>query len=112
MEVLLLVILAGFMLWLIAVVDLIKATDMDMGGRLIIAGALLLFPPIGVLLWLLARQGKLGLAVATTLIVVTVVVVAGVLNSGNFHFSIASQSVQPMQVHQVMEVGGASQSQP
>lgn len=115
MELLLLVLLVGFFMWLIAVVDLIKATDMDLGGRLIIAGALLLLPPIGVLIWLLARQGKVGLAVATTLIVVTVVIIAGVINTGSFHLNIGSSAVQPMQVQRAVqqsvgvESGGSGQ---
>lgn len=107
MEILLLALLAGFMLWLIAVVDLVKATDMDMGGRMILAGALLLIPPVGVLLWLLARQGKLGLVVAVTLIVVTMVIVAGVLTSATFQFG----RVSSVQVQHSMQ-GLAAPSQP
>ena len=51
MEVLLLIILAGFVLWLVAVADLIRATEMEQTARIILAAVLLLAPPVGVLLW-------------------------------------------------------------
>lgn len=105
MEIVILVVAAGFVLWLMAVVDLIGATDMDPVGRLIVAGALLFVAPVGVLLWLIVRKGRLGLMVATLLVVGTVALFAGVFATASWRFGSvqSSPSVQRMEV-----VGGAA----
>ncbi len=50
--------------WTAALVDLIHATEMESTGRLILALAVLIAPPLGILLWMGVRGGRAGALVA------------------------------------------------
>jgi len=72
-------------LWIVAILDLIRATNMDPTGRMILALVLIFVAPIGILLWLGVRGGPMGavLAVAFGVLVsaVIIVIAAGVTTS-------------------------------
>ncbi|MEA2647353.1 MAG: hypothetical protein QOE92_2436 [Chloroflexota bacterium] len=54
-------------LWIAALLDLARATEMDLGTRIIVALALILLPPIGLVVWLILRaprRPRLALIVA------------------------------------------------
>lgn len=103
MELLVLVFAAGLVLWIVAIVDLIGASEMEPVGRLILAGLLLVAAPIGILVWLVVRQGRLGAVLAMLVVAVGVAVVAGVISSASGH----SGAVHETHV-QMVEIGGAS----
>jgi len=102
----LLVLLAGLLLWLVAIVDLIQATDMDTTARLILAAALILFAPVGVLLWLIVRKGRVGMMLATVLLVGTFAIFAGIFNAWNFGGPFATQHSVQMET-----IGGGASGQ-
>jgi len=53
---------------LLALLDLVRATEMDMGARAIVAAALIFVAPIGLLLWLFVRGGRTGAVVGAGLL--------------------------------------------
>jgi hypothetical protein len=55
-----LVIVACVTVWIVALVDLIRATDMDPVARLILALLLILAAPVGVVVWIVVRAGRPG----------------------------------------------------
>ncbi len=74
-----------FGLWVVAILDLIRATDMDPTGRMILALVLIFAAPIGILIWLGVRGGPAGAALAVAIGVlvsaVIIVIAAGVMTS-------------------------------
>jgi hypothetical protein len=103
MELLVLLFLAGFILWLVAIIDLIRASEMESVSRMILALVVIFMPPVGVLLWLMVRQGALGVVLAAAMMAVTVAVVVGVLSSGSFHVSVGQNSSVSPQVQTVQQ---------
>ena len=65
-------IVVGLMAWVTAVLDLIRATDMEPTGRLILAAVVIFAAPIGILLWLAVRGGRVGALVAVSIGALTV----------------------------------------
>jgi hypothetical protein len=61
------VIVVGLIFWVMAVLDLIRATDMEPTGRLILAAVVIFAAPIGVLLWMGIRGGRLGALAAVSI---------------------------------------------
>jgi putative effector of murein hydrolase LrgA (UPF0299 family) len=86
-ELIVLTIVVSLALWVTAIVDVIRATEMEPIGRLILAALLIFLAPVGVLVWVGMRGGRFGMlaatAVATVAVAVTMVVVAGVSGSSN-----------------------------
>jgi hypothetical protein len=68
---------------LFALLDLVRATDMDMGARAIVAAALIFAAPLGLLLWLFVRGGRTGALVAAAMVAVALFVVLGVAVTSN-----------------------------
>lgn len=60
--------LTVLLLALIALVDLVRATDMDPVARVIVAAALILAAPVGLLLWLFVRGGRPGVFLGAALL--------------------------------------------
>ena len=94
MAVLVVLVACIVLLVLVALVDLVNATDMEQGGRLIVAGALILLPPLGVLLWMSVRLGRAGVLLATGLVALGAVL-AAMIASGNVSPSLRSISSSP-----------------
>jgi hypothetical protein len=105
MELLVLVLAAGLLLWIVAIVDLINAREMEPGGRFILAAVVVFVPPLGLLLWLLVRQGRFGLVLATMLTVVGLVITISVLEAGSFHLNVGRTDTAPMMVRQAEQQG-------
>jgi len=82
------------LLVLVALVDLVNATDMELAGRLIVAGALIVFPPMGLLVWMAVRLGRGGLVLATALVALGGVL-ALMIATGSVSPSLRSISVSP-----------------
>jgi hypothetical protein len=95
MEWVLLLVLLGGMLTVMALLDVVRATDLDPTARIIMALALLVVPPIGLLVWLVLRFGRPGVFIATGLFALSVAVVV-----------VVSQATAPRGI-QVMEEQGA-----
>jgi cytochrome bd-type quinol oxidase subunit 2 len=72
-------VLIGLAVWVYAVVDLINATEMEQTGRLILAAVVIVAAPIGVLIWMGVRGGRVGALVAMSIGAVTVGVTISVL---------------------------------
>lgn len=53
---------------LLALLDLVRATDMDPIARVIVAAALILAAPLGLLLWLFVRGGRVGAILVAALL--------------------------------------------
>ncbi|HXA28885.1 MAG TPA: hypothetical protein VN193_09070 [Candidatus Angelobacter sp.] len=92
-------VLVGFMLWVAALLDLIRATDMDPTARMILAIAVIFAAPLGVLLWLFVRGGRLGALVAVSVVALTAGLVISVAAG-------ATASHGPVQVVQQSVTGG------
>jgi cytochrome bd-type quinol oxidase subunit 2 len=60
-------VVVGLIVWVTAVLDLIRATDMEQTGRLILAAVVIFAAPIGILLWLAVRGGRVGGLVAVSI---------------------------------------------
>jgi 4-amino-4-deoxy-L-arabinose transferase-like glycosyltransferase len=93
-------VLVLLLVWIVALVDVVRAAEMDQTSRLILAAVLLFAAPLGVLVWMVVRGGRIGAVAAAAVAAVTVFVVAGVA------YSITSHSGG---IHMV-EVTGASAS--
>ena len=86
-ELIVLTIVVSLALWVTAIVDVIRAAEMEPVGRLILAALLIFLAPVGVLVWMGMRGGRFGVlaatAVATVAVAMTMVVVAGVSSTSN-----------------------------
>ncbi|HZS14246.1 MAG TPA: PLDc N-terminal domain-containing protein [Candidatus Dormibacteraeota bacterium] len=78
-EVILASLLVGAALWVVAMRDVVRSTDLDPTGRIILAAALIVVPPLGFLLWLVMRAGWLGVLIAVAGAALTVAIVAGIV---------------------------------
>jgi hypothetical protein len=79
---LLFVLLAGVIALLVAALsDIVRASDLDDTTRLILAIAVVVLPPIGLLVWMVVRLGRTGVFI-TTAICVLVVVLGTVVTEG------------------------------
>lgn len=61
--------------WIYALIDLVRAVDMEMGARLITAFVLVFVPPVGLVIWLILRapnRPRLAALVAGTLFLLLV----------------------------------------
>jgi hypothetical protein len=68
-----LVVMALVAVWLVALIDVIGATEMDGPGRVILALLLILMAPVGVIVWAVLRGGRVGQFAAAALIAVGIV---------------------------------------
>lgn len=102
MEVLLLLALLGGTLTVLALLDVVRATELDPTTRLVLALALILMPPIGLLVWLVVRLGRAGVLVATGLFAVAVALVV-VVSEAN-----APRPFQVMQQGASVSSGGST----
>jgi hypothetical protein len=57
-------------LWLVALVDVIGASDMDDPGRVILGLLLIFVAPVGVILWTVLRGGRAGQIAAAAVIAI------------------------------------------
>ncbi|HEV7678685.1 MAG TPA: hypothetical protein VGQ42_08965 [Candidatus Dormibacteraeota bacterium] len=89
-EVLVLVIGGFVALWVVAIVDLVRATEMEPIGRLILAAVLIFVAPIGVLVWIGVRGGRAGVLAVTAMTAVALAVAIGV--AGGSHPSVQTES--------------------
>lgn len=94
--VLLTAILLGALVWVFAVVDLINATEMEQTGRLILAGAVIVVPPLGLLIWMGVRGGRVGALAAACIAMIVFAVAVTVLAAvpGRVSFGVNTQQVQ------------------
>lgn len=92
---LLLIFLVLLVLWIYALVDLVRAVEMELGARLIIALLLVMVAPLGIVAWLVVRAPRMGRVAAATVAVLIVLVVAGVITEFVFpaRSSVVSTSV-------------------
>jgi cytochrome bd-type quinol oxidase subunit 2 len=92
MAVLIVPLLALVGLWIVALVDVIRADEMEQTGRLILAAVLLFAAPFGVLIWLVVRTGRVGMVLAAAMVALTAVAV-GIVASAQPSIHVQSVSV-------------------
>lgn len=71
-------IVIGLVGWTAALVDLINATDMESTARIILALAVLITPPLGILLWMGVRGGRAGALAAVAIALFALLVGASI----------------------------------
>lgn len=86
------IVLITLVLVLLALVDLIRATDMELGARMILAAALILVPPLGLLLWLFVRAGRTGAVLGATVIAAALFVLVGFAVGSNHSMGVVQSS--------------------
>ena len=75
----LLILLVTGMLMVMALLDVVRATDLDSAARIVLGIAVILVAPVGILVWMVLRLGRSGVFLATG--VVAVVFAFGVVIS-------------------------------
>jgi hypothetical protein len=96
------IVLVGAVVWVVALVDLVRATEMDVVARVILAAALIVVPPLGMVAWLVVRAGRMGVLIAVAGAALMVAVVAGIVAATSPH-----GIIQSVQVQRGMSVGGS-----
>jgi hypothetical protein len=108
----LLIVLVTTMLMVMALLDVVRATDLDTAGRIVLGLAVILVAPVGILAWMVLRLGRSGAFLAAG--VVAVVFAFGVvINQVNTHPNpvqiIQGASFSGSSVHSVPIQGGVGQ---
>jgi hypothetical protein len=86
--------LAFLTLWVVAVSDVIRATEMEPLGRGILAAVVILTGPLGLVVWLVVRQGRAGVLLATALGAATAAILIGIAVVGSRGPSLQNFRVQ------------------